>query len=63
MKFQKMTRIAAALTFAGFVGNALAGEIENQSTSSGKPMSKSLVSVTQQLQNASTNDKNQNLKT
>ena len=58
MKFQKMTRIAAALTFAGFVGNALAGEIENQSTSSGKPMSKSLVSVTQQLLNASTNDKN-----
>ena len=57
MKFQKMTRIAAALTFAGFVGNALAGEIENQSTSSGKPMSKSLVSVTQQLLNASTNDK------
>jgi alcohol dehydrogenase (cytochrome c) len=53
-----LTRVAASLVVAGLASIAVAAEIEGQQTVVTKPMSKNLVSVTQQLLNASPGDKN-----
>jgi alcohol dehydrogenase (cytochrome c) len=53
-----LTRVAASLVVAGMASVAVATEIEGQQTVVTKPMSKNLVSVTQQLLNASPGDKN-----
>jgi len=58
MKFAQFTRIAASLVVAGIAGGAIAGEIQNQATSTGKPMSGNLVPVTQEMLNGSAADKN-----
>ena len=55
----RVTALAAALTLAGLCSAAFAGEeISGQSTVSGKPMSKNLVTVTQDLLNKSPTDSN-----
>jgi PQQ-dependent dehydrogenase (methanol/ethanol family) len=53
-----LTRLSTCLIAAGFSAGVFAGEISGQSTTTGKPMSKNLVPVTQQLLNASAGDKN-----
>jgi len=53
-----MKQIALSLLIAGASTAAVADEIQGQSTTSGKPMSKNLVSVTQKLLNDSPADKN-----
>ena len=53
-----LKQIAMGILLAGAATVANADEIQGQSTVSGKPMSKNLVPVTQQMLNASNGDKN-----
>jgi alcohol dehydrogenase (cytochrome c) len=53
-----LKQIALGILLAGAATVANADEIQGQSTVSGKPMSKNLVPVTQQMLNASNGDKN-----
>ena len=50
--------VAMGILLAGAATIAYADEIQGQTTASGKPMSKNLVPVTQQMLNASNGDKN-----
>ncbi len=58
MQSRQFSRIAAGMIVASLAGGAIAGEIQNQATSTGKPMSPKLVPVTQEMLNASDADKN-----
>lgn len=58
MQPKKLSRIAAGMISVSLAGGAIAGEIQNQATNTGKPMSSKLVPVTQDMLNASGNDKN-----
>ena len=58
-KISSLTRLSVCLIAAGFSGGAFAAEISGQATTTGKPMSKNLGPVTQQMLNASAGDKNQ----
>ena len=58
MQSKQLSSIAAGMIAASLAGGAIAGEIQNQSTSSGKPMSSKLVPVSQDMLNASNADKN-----
>ncbi len=58
MQSKQFSRIAAGLIAASLAGGAIAGEIQNQATNTGKPMSSKLVPVTQEMLNASDADKN-----
>jgi PQQ-dependent dehydrogenase (methanol/ethanol family) len=53
-----LKQIAMGILLAGAATVANADEIQGQTTASGKPMSKNLVPVTQQMLNASNGDKN-----
>ena len=57
MQSKQLSRIAAGMIIASVAGGAIAGEIQNQSTTSGKPMSSKLVPVSQDMLNASNGDK------
>ena len=52
-----LKQVALSLLLAGITTGALADEIQGQSTTAGKPMSKNLVSVTQQMLAGSPGDK------
>jgi PQQ-dependent dehydrogenase (methanol/ethanol family) len=58
MQTKQLSRIAAGMIAASLAGVAFAGEIQNQATTSGKPMSSKLVPVSQDMLNASGGDKN-----
>lgn len=58
MQSKQLSRIAAGMVAASLAGGAIAGEIQNQATSTGKPMSSKLVPVSQDMLNASNTDKN-----
>ena len=58
MQSKQLSRIAAGMIIASVAGGAFAGEIQNQATTSGKPMSSKLVPVSQDMLNASNADKN-----
>jgi alcohol dehydrogenase (cytochrome c) len=58
MQSKQLSRIAAGMVVASLAGGVIAGEIQNQATSTGKPMSSKLVPVSQDMLNASTADKN-----
>lgn len=57
MHTKQLSRIAAGMIAASLAGIAFAGEIQNQATTSGKPMSSKLVPVSQDMLNASNADK------
>jgi alcohol dehydrogenase (cytochrome c) len=58
MQSKQLSRIAAGMVVASLAGGVIAGEIQNQATSTGKPMSSKLVPVSQDMLNASGADKN-----